>query len=390
VPFLLWALTYAREYHPRGALTAAEPFAPPWRQNQMHGLSASTSGTSDRTPVRAGSAWRRVWAFFLDLALVGTAARFAGDALFEPMSNLGELGRLIGWALVVAYFGTFDSRWGGGRSIGKRLLGLRVIRPDGTSISPLVASARASLLTLPILFNGMPTGTSYVTAPIFFNAMAMSSDPLLMALLNLAVMGLGVAIVYMAAFNCVLHDLAFGTLVVCSRDLGQQRRLAAAAPVWRGHLVVVGLILLASFLYPLVEPDLAGTDEIDAIRSDVARLPLAGSVAVEILPRPRSFSSEFFSAETETPPCDEDEPVSRRDGARQRTKLVRVTVALQHVPADRHAALREVVDAAFARHQAYFADKALCVKLVRGFNFGIVRHTKRIGELQTSAAQWRQ
>jgi uncharacterized RDD family membrane protein YckC len=109
----------------------------------MQEPSDGTNATALRVPARAGSAWRRVWAFFLDLILIGTLAKIVGDAFFEPMSDLGEYGRLIGWGLVIAYFAIFDSRWGRRRSIGKRLFGICVVRSDGTCISPVEAGIRA-------------------------------------------------------------------------------------------------------------------------------------------------------------------------------------------------------------------------------------------------------
>ena len=47
----------------------------------------------------------------------------------------------------------------------------------------------------------------------------------------------------------LLHDLAFGTLVVRQEDRDLHRPPPVAVPLGRGHHVVVSLILLASFLF---------------------------------------------------------------------------------------------------------------------------------------------
>jgi hypothetical protein len=46
----------------------------------------------------------------------------------------------------------------------------------------------------------------------------------------------------------LLHDLAFETLVVRQEDRDLQRPPPVEVPLWRGHLVVVSLVLLASLL----------------------------------------------------------------------------------------------------------------------------------------------
>jgi len=207
---------------------------------QMPGQPEPTSAPGPIVTARPASLWRRLFAFVIDLALIGALEKLVRLAPLAAMSDAGARGRLIGWGLVLAYFTGFDSMLGSGRSIGKRLLGICVVRADNTYLSPPAAALRAALLT----------------APFFVSTAA---DALIIeALLNVAVGGLLVAMIYLLALSndtrqVLLHDLALGTLVVREEDRRQGRPLPTVVPLRRGHLIVVGLVLLASFLLPLFE-----------------------------------------------------------------------------------------------------------------------------------------
>jgi uncharacterized RDD family membrane protein YckC len=192
----------------------------------------------ESAPARLAPLWRRLAAFVLDLVILTAVGAVVRVALSDPLGHFGDHRRLIVWGVVIVYFGCLESRWGRGRSIGKRLLGLCVIRADSTCLSPLAAGLRAALLTAPTIFNGA-SYQSDIVGP----------------LLGVAVFGLPLAMLYLVALSnderqVLLHDLAFRTLVVEDRD---RQRPPPAVPLWHGHVVVVGLILLASFLLtPLV------------------------------------------------------------------------------------------------------------------------------------------
>src|SRR5262249_27614110 len=90
---------------------------------------------------------RRFFAFWIDLVIIGAPATPVGALLFDPLSDLGDYGRLIGAAVIALYFGYFDSGLGGGRSPGKRWLGLEVVGSTGGLLSPARAAARALIVT---------------------------------------------------------------------------------------------------------------------------------------------------------------------------------------------------------------------------------------------------
>ena len=143
---------------------------------------------------------RRFFAYLIDLTIIGAPAGAAASLMFGPLSDLGESARLIGAVLVALYFGYFDSRLGGGLSLGKRLLGLQVVMLTGGLMSPMSAAARALIVATPTLLNGVRVGDDL--APIA----------------GVLIVGLGLSLGYLAIFNRPshrsLHDLATATMVV--------------------------------------------------------------------------------------------------------------------------------------------------------------------------------
>jgi hypothetical protein len=206
------------------------------RRRQWQMLTDRAISAGESVPARLTPFWRRLAAFTLDLLLMDAVGEVFRAAFSDPLSHFGHHRRLIAWAVVIVYFGYFESRWGRGRSIGKRLLDLCVIHTDNTYLSPVEAGLRAALVMAPPIFNG----ANYESA-------------IAGTLLGVVVFGLPLSMLYLLALSnnerqVLLHDLTFGTLVVRQEDRDLQRPPPAAVPLWRGHLVVVSLVLLASFL----------------------------------------------------------------------------------------------------------------------------------------------
>jgi hypothetical protein len=231
----------------------------------------------------------------------------------------------------MAYFTAFDSAWGGGRSLGKRALDIAVVRADGTLIPAIAALARAAV----------------VSVPLFIDHRTLSTDSLPTTAVHLIAYAALMATLYLFVFNRSsrqsLHDLALGTLVV--RGAGA---LPARVSTWKGHWVVVGLIVLWTasnvLLFASDSEDKAIT-ELRLIEKDVAGLPFVRSVrAVDRTQKCRSCSD------------------------RRETKFVALRLDLRHSLSDRDAVLRQVADVAFANHEQFFDQRKL--RIVRSM-FGV-------------------
>lgn len=188
--------------------------------------------------------WHRIGAFFLDGVILGAIGVAAGFVLADKFVQLGPWGRLLGFVVTLAYFGTLNSSLSGGQTPGKRLLKIRVVASNGAP--PSVARAFVRFL---------PLG-----APWFLNGARFSEAVLLspwMYVLSVAVFGMGLSILYLYIFNRrtrqSLHDVSVGSYVVSAQTSGA----AITSKLWRGHLLVCIVLLFASALVPYFTKNLA-------------------------------------------------------------------------------------------------------------------------------------
>lgn len=191
--------------------------------------------------------WRRLGALFLDCLLLGAIGASAGFFLFDEFVRLGPWGRLLGFCVALAYFGALNSWLGGGQTLGKRLLKIKVVDKDG------------SLLTVPrSLLRFLPLG-----APWFLNNAQFSDSVLLspwLYVLAVAIFGIGLSVIYLYVFNRAsrqsLHDIMVGSYVVPVAPVGP---VDAASPS-RLHLAVCVVLVLASGVTPYFTKGLTASE----------------------------------------------------------------------------------------------------------------------------------
>jgi uncharacterized RDD family membrane protein YckC len=166
--------------------------------------------------------WRRLFAFLLDGLLLGAFGACLGLVAYDRLAALGDWGRAVGFAIALVYFGAMDSELSGGQTLGKRILGVKVIRANGAPLSVSASTLRATIFCVPYFLNGTSIEAGVVTS----------------WLVSFLVFGVGVSIVYLLLFNRQtrqsLHDLAVGAHVV-SNKTGDSvsrvaKRLAAVLP----------------------------------------------------------------------------------------------------------------------------------------------------------------
>lgn len=188
--------------------------------------------------------WRRLGAFVVDGVLLGVVGVLAGVVFYEDFVSLGGWGRLIGFAVALAYLGVMNSRLGAGQTLGKRLFKLRVVGADGAPLPLRKALLRSLVLAVPWFLNGAPFPADLLASPLLY-------------VLSLAIFGLGGAILYLLFFNRgtrqSLHDLLAGSYVVNADATAP----IAKTPLWRTHAMVVGVILAAATLAPFITSRLA-------------------------------------------------------------------------------------------------------------------------------------
>ncbi|RDS80006.1 RDD family protein [Dyella psychrodurans] len=184
--------------------------------------------------------WPRVGAILIDLVIVGAVGYVLGMFLFDTLARLGVYARIIGFIIAISYFGVFNSRVGNGQTLAKRWLGLRVVDEHGMCLSLPRSLLRYTAFGIPFFFNYLPI--DFQSEPAFVGT-----------LVSLVLFGGTLSIFYLYVFNRrtrqSLHDLVVRSYVVNVKPAGL--RLPPVA-MWRGHLVVVGLIALLAFGAPLL------------------------------------------------------------------------------------------------------------------------------------------
>lgn len=155
--------------------------------------------------------WRRFFAFVVDSIALGLVGALLGALMFDTLVRLGPWGRLIGFSIAFAYLGIANSGVTGGRTLGKRLLGIRVVSPAGGPISIGKSCARALVLLPAYFLNNLQSD-------------ALLQHQWLAVVVAIIIFGVGGLTLYLMVFNARtrqgLHDLVAGTYVVRSGGTG--------------------------------------------------------------------------------------------------------------------------------------------------------------------------
>ena len=170
--------------------------------NKMKKLIEKQTGVN-KIKRRISGFWRRIIAFVVDCIILTTFGKGI-EILFDSIfTQMGVGSSLLEFSIFVLYFGILNSSMGGGQTLGKRLLDIRVVNVRGRDITFMRAAIRAGILG------------------IFFYLSAASSlvvSEELMLINSLLCVVIGWAIIYFYLFNAItrqsLHDLICSSFVV--------------------------------------------------------------------------------------------------------------------------------------------------------------------------------
>ena len=199
-----------------------------------------------KTPrlVTVAGLWRRLFAFCLDGLFLGAFGACIGLVAYDRLVALGDWGRAVGFAIALIYFGAMDSKLSGGQTLGKRILGVKVVTANGAPLSVGASTLRATIFCVPYFLNGAFIDGGVITS----------------WLLAFLVFGVGLSIAYLLLFNRrtrqSLHDLAVGAYVVSDKGGSPLRE---SQQIWPGHLGAVGLILAVALVLPYFAQRLASS-----------------------------------------------------------------------------------------------------------------------------------
>jgi len=183
--------------------------------------------------------WRRVIALFIDLLIMGVTGLILGLFLGDHFASLGNYARIYGVLICLGYLGVLNSRWGGGQTFGKRLMGIRVVDSQGELLSFGRSAGRTLILIAPQMLNHI-----YIPA----NSWSM----VLTVLVSIIIFGGGFALFYLYVFNRntrqSLHDLVVGSYVVSADPVLVEGEVTN---VFKLHYWVCGAfpLVLAGFFF---------------------------------------------------------------------------------------------------------------------------------------------
>ncbi|MDB5361154.1 MAG: hypothetical protein JWO51_2451 [Rhodospirillales bacterium] len=154
--------------------------------------------------------WRRIGAFLIDGLVLGLVGVILGWIFYDALASLGSLGHIIGWVIAIAYLAPMNSWIGDGQTIGKRVVGIKVVGFDGQAIGFGRSMVRSAVLATPVLLNGCSFSIGTNEPSLTLTALG--------CLMSLIVFGGLASELYLYLFNIgtrqTLHDLAAGTVVV--------------------------------------------------------------------------------------------------------------------------------------------------------------------------------
>ncbi|MCK4233542.1 RDD family protein [candidate division WOR-3 bacterium] len=182
--------------------------------------------------------WMRLLAMCIDSILLSIAGSILGLLLRNLLIRMCGWELLIGFTIVLVYFGILNSRLGNGQSLGKKLTQIRVVGRNGECISFRKSLLRTTVFTLPFFLNGAMIPQFILMSPIGI-------------IVYLVLFGGIAGIIYFYTFNRgtrqSLHDLICKTYVVRARASSPITPRSVA----RVHYIVFALIIVCILIYSL-------------------------------------------------------------------------------------------------------------------------------------------
>ena len=94
----------------------------------------------------------RFAAYLIDIILLGVFGMILGLLLRSSFAKMGYQGLLIGFSITLAYFGFGNSKIFKGQTVGKKIVSLRVVNSDYSTLSVWKSILRSSIYTIPYFF----------------------------------------------------------------------------------------------------------------------------------------------------------------------------------------------------------------------------------------------
>ena len=164
----------------------------------------------ETTTVNLATRKRRFFAFLIDSLIIALFGKLLGLLLGDFFIELGNLGKIVGFIIVLFYFGIGNSKILNGQTVAKKLLKIRVVDKSSEAISVPKSFLRALPFAAYILLNGLPVSDSADLYPSLILGTILFSIPVLESFF---------AIVNNKSLQS-LHDMIAKTFVVSVKSEG--------------------------------------------------------------------------------------------------------------------------------------------------------------------------
>jgi uncharacterized RDD family membrane protein YckC len=271
---------------------------------------------SDEQPINSeviAGFWRRLGAFSIDCLILGALGLALGTIFGSAFVKMGPWGRLMGFAIALAYFGSLNSKLTEGQTPGKRTLKIKVVDSGGAALAPSKAFVRFVPLGTPWFLNGAQFPESALTKFWIFP-------------ISFAIFGVGLSLLYLYIFNRAtrrsLHDLLVGSYVVRAETQGN----IVVPRLWLPHLLVCGVLCVAAALVPYFTAPLAASEPFASllqVQRAVVAEPWVLSAQVQV---GKTYAASSSTGKTQTKYLNvsaysSDDDIANKDRAKHLAKL---------------------------------------------------------------------
>lgn len=180
----------------------------------------------------------RFAAYMIDVLLLGAFGMILGLLLRSSFAKMGYQGLLVGFSISIAYFGFGNSKFFKGQTVGKKILNLRVVNSDYSTLSVWKSMLRSSIYTVPYFFlNYRIIGWSELSASYIGKSIICLSFLIV----------LPIHFIMNTPTRQALHDLFLGTYVINTDGysevpLGKSRNLPTTITG------IIALLLISLFV----------------------------------------------------------------------------------------------------------------------------------------------
>jgi uncharacterized RDD family membrane protein YckC len=99
--------------------------------------------------------WRRVFAFFIDMAILAVPAEIIGLIFLRYFNKMGSESQLLGLIFLLPYFGIMNSKICDGQTLGKKVFNIAVRDQNDQPISLAKSLLRTTFLFIKIIVTGI-------------------------------------------------------------------------------------------------------------------------------------------------------------------------------------------------------------------------------------------